>query len=112
MAADQIIGHRRGFKLPSPGANSPIFSTNILTAYPTSALRITVVLATGSVLNVTIYDGAEKVTAGLDKSVALNAGDMYTFTFGADGRYEYNFEVETTGIINYIKVDEVPTGVI
>lgn len=102
------------YALAAPGAN-----TNIVTPFSVSesavALRVTVCLTTGSVFNVRVTDGSTAYTMGLNASAALNAGDIYTFTFGAR-RYSsqtgtteltYSFQVETNGIINMLFVEEV-----
>ena len=103
----------------APGAN-----TNIVTPFKVSesasALRVTVCLTTGSVFNVRVTDGSTAYTMGLNASAALNAGDIYTFTFGAR-RYSsqtgtteltYSFQVETDSVINYLLVEEVTGPVI
>lgn len=99
------------FNQAAPGANTNIFATALSTSYTTSTIRATVVLATASVLNVTITSGATTFTCGLNGSTALNAGDMYTFTFGARDDYTYNLRIETDGVINLLLVDELSGAV-
>ena len=99
------------FTIAAPGANADILTTAVTPTYG-CALRVTVVLATASVFNVTVTRSGTTYTCGLNESVALTAGDMYTFTFGASTSNAYNFRVETNGVINVLQVDEVSSGVI
>jgi hypothetical protein len=99
------------FNVPAPGANSDILTTSLTPIYG-AAFRITVCLATASVFNVTITRSGTTYTAGLNSSVALNAGDLYTFVFGVSTSNAYNFQVETNGVIRILQVDEVSSGVI
>lgn len=112
MPADAIILQAKGFDVAAPGANADIFSTEITPRYQCSAFRVTVALATASVFNVAVTNGATTRDLGLNSSVALQAGDLYTFAFGVNPANTYNFRVETDGIIRYIQIDEVPTGVL
>lgn len=109
---DEIIGQTRLFNRAAPGANTNIATTALTPAYPVSAFRITVALATASVFNVTETVGATTNTYGLNASAALNAGDVYTFVMGVNNSATYNFQVETDGIIRKLQVDEIPKGVI
>lgn len=105
-----ILKIYRGFNIPAPGANTNIFEP--VTPYSTaSTLRITIVLATSSVLNLTVTQGATTMTCGLNKSVALAAGDLYTFCVGCSKDNSYSLRVETDGIINVLQVDEIIGGV-
>lgn len=112
--AETIIGHKRGYNISAPGANTNIFSTGITPVYPVGALRVTVCLATASVFNLRVINtpagGSTAFTIGLNASSALNAGDLYTFTFGCNNDLTYNFQVETDGIINVLQVEEIPVG--
>ncbi len=105
----------------APGINTNILSTGVQVSPSASAIRVTVVLATSSVFNFTVTDGTTAYTVGLNASAALNAGDAYTFVFGArryksqpNGSVEltYNFQVETDGVINLLFVEEVAAPVI
>ena len=101
----------RGHAIAAPGANTSIFTA--VTPHDTaSALRITVALAVSSVLNVYATDGTTAYTWGLNQSVALNAGDLYTFSFGCSSSLTYTLRVETDGIIQTLLVDEIRGGVL
>lgn len=103
----------------APGANTNILATSVKVSAHASAIRVTVCLTTSSVFNVQTTDGTTAYVNGLNASVALNAGDVYTFTFGArryksqpytDGttaELSYNFQVETDSVIRFLFVDEV-----
>lgn len=101
------------FNGSAPGANAGILGTAIRPGENASAFRVSVALTTSSVFNVTCYDGSTTHKWGLNESGALNAADLYTFTFGVrntkDGTTSlvYNFEVETDGVIEYLVVEEI-----
>lgn len=106
------------FNTTAPGANTDILSTAI-SVVEGSALRVTVALTTGSVFNVTCTDGTTTHTWGLNSSAALTAGDVFTFTIGANptesnsgstNTLSYNFQVETDGVIEYLSVQEAQLG--
>ena len=112
---------RLGFKYAgtAPGANTNIFTTGLKVSEGCAALRVTVCLTTASVFNIyTDSDGGTDYTCGLNSSSALQAGDVYTFTFGAlaydaaGNRLSYNFQVETDGVIRFLIVDEVIGAVV
>ena len=109
---EQIIGHRRGYAIAAPGANTNIFSVDVRPVYPCSAMRVTVSLTTTSVFNLRVTDGTTAYDLGLNGSVALVAGDLYTLSFGCHNGVTYNFRVETDSVIRYLQVDEIPTGAI
>lgn len=101
----RFVGHG----VAAPGANTDIIGSDI-TPDRNGAFRVTVVLATASVLNVMIDDGTNSYACGLNESNALQAGDLYTFTFSVAKQNGYNFQVETNGIIQVLQVDEVSGG--
>ena len=109
---EQIIGQTRKYALAAPGANTNMLTTGLTPVYPVSAFRVTVRLATTSVFNLHSTDGTTAYVTGLNNSVALAAGDLYTLSFGVNNSLTYNFKVETDGIIAMLQVDEVVTGVI
>lgn len=99
----------------APGAN-----TGIINAIDGAAVsperralwRVTVALTTSSVFNVTATDGTTPHKWGLNASSALNAADLYTFTFGVDPNLTYDFEVETDSVIEQLLVEELYTAVV
>ncbi len=99
------------FNRTAPGANTNILAASF-TPRQSAVLRITVVLATASVFNITETVSGVTNTYGLNRSVALTAGDAETFTFGASPAASYNFQVENDGIIRKLHVDEVYGAVI
>lgn len=96
----------------APGANTNILASNITPTTPSkaTAYRITVVLETASVFNVRVTDGTTANTWGLNASAALTASDLYTFTIGVHPTLQYNFQVETDGVIGLLLVEEVDGG--
>ena len=109
--ADGLTVLSANFNVSAPGANTDILTTSITPQYG-CALRVTVCLATASVFNVTMTQGSTTFTCGLNSSVALNAGDLYAFTFGANTSTAYNFRVETDGVIRILQIDSVINGAI
>ncbi len=91
----------------APGANTDILATDVNPEHDYTLFRVTICLATSSVFNVTTDDGTTAYTNGLNSSVALNAGDMYTFVFSTRQGIGYNFQVETDGVIRFLYVEEV-----
>ncbi len=103
----------------APGANTNII-TPITPGPNASAYRVTVCLTTASVFNVRVTNGSTAYTMGLNGSVALAAGDLYTFVFGVRATSSqtgstaltYSFQVETDSVINYLLVEEIIGGVV
>ncbi|ANS05697.1 hypothetical protein [uncultured Mediterranean phage] len=96
------------FNLAAPGADTGALTA--LTPRRNGAFRVTVALTTASVFNVTCTDGTTTHKWGLNQSVTLQAGDLYTFVFGVSAALAYNFEVETDSIIEILQVDEIDGG--
>src|SRR3990167_5465641 len=105
--------------LAAPGANTDILAADFSPS-TRCAWRVTVSLGTASVFNVVAESGATAYTIDLNGGVALTASTMYTFTFSAapPGQatvggvltactIDYNFRVETDGVIQYLMVEEV-----
>lgn len=93
-----------------------IFSTSFssYSGYPSTALRITVVLeSTNAVLNFRATDGTDTVVGALNNGTALTAGQVYTFVLGLaatkDGTtaLSYNFRIGTNTTIGYMLVEQV-----
>ncbi len=107
------------YALAAPGANTNII-TPITPGPNASAFRVTVALTTSSVFNVRVTNGTTAYTLGLNGSVALAAGDLYTFVFGVRATstqtgttaLTYSFQVETDSVINYLLVEEIIGGVV
>ena len=92
----------------APGANTDILAADVTPTINGSVFRVTVCLGTASVFNVVETDGTQAFTEGLNSSVALNAGDRYTFILGSTRTDNtYNFQVETDGVIRVLQVEEV-----
>lgn len=101
----------RRYNISAPGANTNILSTNVTPALD-GVWVVTVCLTTGSVFNLVTTDGTTSFTNGLNASAALNAGDVYTFSFGVMTSLSYNFQVETNSVIRKLIVHEMtgPVG--
>lgn len=107
----------------APGANTDILAADY-TATTRCAMRVTVSVATGSVFNVVAEQGPSGATTtytfDLNGGTALTASTLYTFTFSATPTatasvggvltmvpVDYNFRVETDGVIQLLLVEEV-----
>lgn len=89
-------------------ANNDILAADVTPTAPNSCMRLTVALATGSVLNLTVTDSnSETKTLGLNSSTALGAGDLYFLTWACRDDYTYNLQPETNTEILYLLLDEV-----
>lgn len=112
-AADPIR-RARVFDTAVTGA-APIVTGSITTksTLTSGAYRITVALSgTNSVFNLQVIGastepgGARTVTTAFNGGTALTAGQIYTFTVGADRQWTYNFTCTTTTRVAYLLVDE------
>lgn len=120
------------FHRAAPGANTAIITkapngstiTGLTPQSGVGAFRVTIQLATGSVLDATVSDGTTTTTSHLNGGTALTAGCLYTFCFGVCDRVPtldqnaaplplvWNFQIETNGVIDLLQVDEVANGVL
>ena len=99
MAGQGVVA--RTYALDAPGANTDILTTAIEPKEDGVAV-VTVCLTTSSVFNVTTTDGTTAYTNGLNASGALQAGDVYTFSFGVRAGISYNFQVETNSVVRFL----------
>ena len=71
-------------------AGNDVLATALVCPKAVCVFRITIVVATSSVVNITEINSTPTTnTYGLNESSALNAGDLYTFTFGVRDDYTY-----------------------
>lgn len=112
----------------APGANTSIpftdangdAATTFKVSEHASAIRITVCLTTGSVLDLYVTNGTTAYTQHLNGGTALTASCIYTFTVGArrystqNGSTEltYALRVATDSVIQTLLVEEVTGPVI
>jgi hypothetical protein len=98
------------FTISAPGANTNILGTSLTPTYG-GYFQVFVVLATGSVFNMTETRSSTTYTVGLNKSTALVAGDGYVFSFPVSASSTYNFQVETDGVIRILRVMETSSPI-
>ncbi len=108
--ADGVSVKSDNFTIAAPGANTNILSTSLTPTYG-GYFQVFVVLATGSVFNMTETRSSTTYTVGLNKSTALVSGDGYVFSFPVSTSSTYNFQVETDGIIRILRVIEASNPV-
>lgn len=121
-----------GFNVAAPGVSTNIITqdaqgnsiTTGLTPRSKSGFwRITIVLATDSVVDETVTDGTTTFTSSLNAGVALTHGLKYSFDSPFAGvipatqtqtsspkPLAYNWQVETNGVIRELFVQESDTG--
>lgn len=95
------------FNVSAPGANTNILAEGVVPSRHDGVMRVTVQVATGSVLNVMVTQGATTKACGLNGNVALTAGCLYTFSFAVRANRTYNFQVETNVALDVLDVEEV-----
>jgi hypothetical protein len=105
-----------GYNVSAPGANTDILSADIApldnTGTTGSIFRITLVLATSSVVNVMVDDGSTQFAVPLNDNTAITAEAWYREAFAVRPGLTYNFQVETDGVIRILHVEEILDGVI
>ena len=109
--------------LAAPGANTSFASFTL--SHPVASVRITIALATASVLNLFSTDGTTGYTHGLLSSATLTAGDLYAIDVPGLTRYvpsggkvvtsagteiTYSLRIETNGVVQVVSIVELPTG--
>lgn len=130
MATNQEISQSPGYcrrvatahALAAPGANTSFLSSTVtadgttgITPSPhANAYRVTISLATASVLDVYVTDGSTAYTQHLFNGASLTAGTLYTCVFGVsrttgDGAttLTYQLRVVTNSVIQTLLIDEV-----
>jgi hypothetical protein len=105
MAGD-MVPRADQYEVAAPGANANILATSI-TPIMSGYFQIAIALTTGSVVNMMETRSGTTYTHGLNNSVAVDAGDIFTFTVPVSSSSAYNFQVETDGVIRVLRVWEV-----
>lgn len=107
--------------LAAPGANTSFLGTTVTAdgvaglrpSGQATAYRVTISLATSSVLDVYVTDGSTAYTIHLNGGTALTASCFYTFTFGVSKTTNgttalvYQLRVATDSVIQQLAIDEV-----
>lgn len=96
----------REWNISAPGANTDAITD---VTWPSSrAARVTVQVATGTVVNLMVTRGATEFALGLNASSALTAGALYTFdVYSLETGDVVNLQVETDSVIQTLGIDEV-----
>jgi hypothetical protein len=111
------------FNRTAPGANTNIIANGInnsvnskttATSYAPTVdcfIAVSVALTTASVFNMTESDGTTTFTHGLEKSLTLPVGDLYTWSgIPVIRGFTYNFQVETDSVIRRLFICELQNG--
>lgn len=110
-----LITHAKIFNGPAPGIDTDILSSNV-NLKEDGALRISIALTTASIVNLMVDDGTTTHALGLNASVELSAGDLFSFSVAATKLdstgtvLNYNLQVETDSVIEYLIVQEAQLG--
>ena len=92
------------WEIAAPGANTDAI-TDITWGSRGEACRVTVQVATSSIVNLMVTRGATENALGLNSNTALVAGAVYTFDIhGMQGADTVNFQVETDSIIDTLAI--------
>lgn len=98
----------RGVSVDAPGANTDLLPSGSATIPFDGIGRVTIMLATGSVVNVMVNDGSNEVAVPLNDNGAITAG--LKFVEDVPGLKEgdvVDLQVETDGAITYVSLDLV-----
>lgn len=92
------------WEVAAPGANTDAID-DITWGHRGEACRVTVQVATSSVVNLMVTRGATENALGLNSNTALVAGAVYTFdVHGMQGGDIVNFQVETDSVIDTLAI--------
>lgn len=96
----------REWDISAPGANTDAITD---VTWPSSrACRVTIQVATSTVVNLMVDRGGTEFALGLNASSALTAGSLYTFdVYGLKTGDTVNLQVETDSDIPVLGLDEV-----
>ena len=94
------------------GTGADILASDIAPTMGRSAFRVTVALGGAAKLEVEIDDGTTQKSLVLNDDTDLAASNLYTFVFGVDKTYTYNFQHDDAGSItvDYMLVEEILGG--
>ena len=91
----------RGSAVAAPGANTDFITDYTWKHEDGSRLRLSIQVATSSVVNLMVNDGTNEIDRGANSNTALVAGAQYEFDFSNVKRGDViNIQVETDSIID------------
>lgn len=96
----------RGWEIAAPGANTDALTTAQEISWESSeGARITIQVATSSVVNLMVTRSGTENALGLNGSNALEAGATYTFdVHGLQPGDLVNFQVETDSVLDLLAI--------
>lgn len=108
----QFIPKEFTFAQAAPGANTDIFAAEITPTNLHGVFRVAVSLATSSVFNMIVTQGATLKTLSFNGGAAIPALGMFEFDvpvyqYEGTTALTYNFQVATDGVINWLSVREM-----
>lgn len=120
---DGILVKGVRFAMAAPGADTDIFRTTAVGAsdfgtgrlkpIKGGAFRVTILLATASIVKLAVANAA---TAGTQKTGSLNSGlslpanQLFTFSHGVQPGLWYDYQLASNVAVDYLQIDEVHLG--
>lgn len=96
----------KGFNISAPGANTDAIAD---VTWPSDrACRLTIQVATSTVVNLMVDRGGTEKALGMNANTALTAGAVYVFdVHGLETGDTVNVQVETDSVIDFLDLGAV-----
>mgnify|MGYP001190576771 FL=1 len=87
-------------------------ASDVAPTHGRSTFRLTVQLATAAKLSIEVDDGTTQKSLGLSDDTDLTAGQVFTFVWGVDVGFTYNFRHDDAGavVVDYFLLEEILGG--
>jgi hypothetical protein len=87
-------------------------SSDVAPTHGRSTFRLTVQLASAAKLSIEVDDGSTQKSLGLSDDTDLTAGQLFTFCWGVDVGFTYNFRHDDGGavVVDYFLLEEILGG--
>jgi len=97
----------KGWAISAPGANTDALPSDV--TWPSDrACRISIQVATSTVVNLMVTRGATEKALGLNSNTALTAGAVHTFdVYGMEKDDSVQVQVETDSAIDMVSLEEI-----
>lgn len=98
------------FGTGAKSADTALLASNVTPSSSPVDLRFTLQLDTATNVSVTAWNGTAEESLLLHDGSNLDAGEVYAFPLPAQESLEYNVELGTGASVDYLIVDELPSG--
>lgn len=87
-------------------------ASDVAPTHGRSTFRVTVQLAGAAKLTIEVDDGSTQKSLGLNDDTDLTAGNLFTFVWGVDEGFTYNFRHDDAGaiVVDYLLLEEILGG--